>query len=158
LNGKAQLFEAAIAPHEGVATMYVSRREDSSSLLPIGTLQSEIFPGTELKETRLVRTATLDEFLTAHSITAPALLKIDVQGFEIEVLKGAASLLDMFQYIYMECSFIELYTGQALVSDIIIYLERRGFRLAGFYNQVEDKTGRPVQADFLFSSVAINAT
>jgi FkbM family methyltransferase len=143
------LFEAAIGPGESEQTIYISQREDCSSLLPIGRM-SEIFPGTELKETRKVAVAPLTKFIRIDELRTPALLKIDVQGFELEVLKGCKPLLNAFECIYIECSYSELYAGQALIGEIINYLADRKFRLAGVYNQANDPQGRPVQADFLF--------
>jgi hypothetical protein len=80
----------------------------------------------------------------------PALLKIDVQGFEMEVLRGAVEILSSFSSIYVECSFIELYSGQALINETIEFLYSAGFALAGLFNQTTDSCGRPVQADVLF--------
>jgi FkbM family methyltransferase len=150
---QVRFFEAAIGPCEKETTIYVSQREDSSSLLPITKRQIEVFPGTQLKETRIIRVAPLVKFIRYDELRAPALLKIDVQGFELEVLKGCDPLLSSFEYIYVECSFIELYAGQALADDIITYLGQHNFRLAGVYNQVSGPEGRAVQADFLFTSL-----
>ncbi|MBV8359561.1 MAG: FkbM family methyltransferase, partial [Deltaproteobacteria bacterium] len=150
LAGKVKLFETAIGPYQREGTIYVSRRADSSSLLPIAK-QSQIFPGTELKEERVIPITPLSNLLSRCDIKQPAMLKIDVQGYELEVLIGCDPLLFDFQYIYVECSFCELYQGQALAEDVILYLVDRNFRLSGVYNQVEDSSRRPVQADFLFT-------
>ena len=147
---RVTLFEGAIGPRDTSSTIYVSRREDSSSLLPITKRQNEVFPGTELKEIRPIRVAPLTKFIGEAEVRPPALLKIDVQGFELEVLKGCDALLHLFQCVYIECSYGELYEGQALVGDIVNYLGERKFRLAGVYNQTDGPDGRPVQADFLF--------
>jgi FkbM family methyltransferase len=152
LGEDVRLFETAIGPSEREATIYVSRRIDSSSLLPI-TKQSEIFPGTECKEERVVRVAPMRKYLSPERIKPPALLKIDVQGYELEVLKGCDPLLMSFKFVYLESSFVELYKGQALIGDVILYLTDKKFQFSGVYNQVEDSDGRPVQADFLFTNL-----
>jgi hypothetical protein len=74
-----------------------------------------------------------------------------VQGAELEVLKGCASLLSSFDHIYAELSFVEFYSGQPLCDEVIAYLAQHGFALAGVYNLAADKDGVTVQADFLFS-------
>jgi len=81
---------------------------------------------------------------------SPALLKLDVQGFELEALKGCEDLLHCFAWVYAECSFVELYEGQALADGVIAWLRERGCVLSGVYNMTYDKQGRAVQADFLF--------
>ncbi|RMF15981.1 MAG: FkbM family methyltransferase, partial [Alphaproteobacteria bacterium] len=118
-DDKFRLYRAAIAPQAGVATMHVAARDDSSSLLPIGEAQTKIFPGTEEVATVEVETGPLDVFLKARDIEPAALLKLDVQGFELEVLKGCEPLLDRFAAIYVECSFLPLYEGQALADEVI---------------------------------------
>jgi hypothetical protein len=99
----------------------------------------------------MVKVAPLDEFLTPEQIIEPALLKLDVQGYELEALKGCETLLDRFAYAYVECSFMELYAGQALADEVVGWLQKRGFQLCGVYNMSYDKGGRAVQGDFLFS-------
>lgn len=144
------LHEAAIGPQATRCEMHLSARDDSSSLLPISSLQSKIFPGTAEVSTVEVQVVPLDTFVSTEEILAPAMLKLDVQGFEYEALAGCASLLPRFDYIYCECSFVELYSGQKLVADVIEWLGARGFRIKGMYNPAYDSRGRAIQADFLF--------
>lgn len=132
------------------AEMHVSCHDDSSSLLPITALQDTLYPGTKQKETRKVRADTLDHVLNTQKLTAPILLKLDIQGYELEALKGGENLLEQIQYVYSECSFMELYQGQALASQVISFLSSKGFVLAGIYNPDYDSFGRAVQADLLF--------
>ncbi len=74
-----------------------------------------------------------------------------MQGFELEALRGCESLFGCFRYVYCECSFVELYDGQALAHEVIDYLSQHGFKLAGVYNMTYDKQGIAIQADFLFN-------
>ena len=145
-----QLHRLAIGLNEGEAEIHVSSRDDSSSLLPITDTQSILFPGTAERETRMIHVAPLKNIISVDDIQEPALLKIDVQGFEMEVLRGCEELLERFQYIYVECSFVELYAGQAFADEVIAFLRERNFILEGVYNPCYDKNGRAVQADFFF--------
>ena len=138
------LHEAAVGPVSGEATMHLSQRADSSSLLPIGERQAELFPGTAAAGSLTVSVRTLEEALDNDSLRAPALLKIDVQGFELEALRGCASLLPLIEYVYVECSYIELYTGQALFEEIQAFLDRHGLRFRREFNV----TTRPQSARF----------
>ena len=145
-----RLHRLAIGLNEGEAAIHVSSRDDSSSLLPITDTQSTLFPGTAEYETRTIQVASLRDVIAKHDVQETALLKIDVQGFEMEVLRGCEELLGRFQYIYVECSFVELYAGQAFADEIIAFLRERNFILDGVYNPCYDKNGRAVQADFFF--------
>jgi len=149
---KVTLHEIAIGPENQDMIIHVSRADDSSSLLPIASLQSKLFPGTEEKEERKIIVRRLDAILCREDIEQPALLKIDVQGFERDVLEGCKALLPCFSHVYVECSFVELYAGQALAHEIISFLGGFGFVLSGIYNPYYDKKGIAIQGDFLFES------
>lgn len=145
------LHQAAISPARGETAIHISGRDDSSSLLPITAAQSRLFPGTAEAGTATVKVGPLADFLTEDQIKSPALLKLDVQGYELEALRGCDSLLGRFAHVYCECSFVELYEGQALADEVIAWLRERGFKLQGIYNTHYDRKGRAVQADFLLS-------
>jgi len=150
-DGRVVLHPVAVAPDGGHKAIHISGRDDSSSLLPITELQNKLFPGTAEATTRIITTAPLDQYVTAADLRGTALLKIDVQGFEMSVLRGCESLLPLFSHIYVECSFVELYAGQAFAADIIAYLAIRHFTLAGVFNPAYDSHGAAIQADFLFA-------
>ena len=143
------LHELAIGPSYERMAIHVSRQYDSSSLLPITSLQSDLFPGTGEKEVRAIQVKPLDAVLDPKDIKRPALLKLDVQGFERKALDGCRSLLPVFSYVYVECSFVELYAGQSLAHEVISFLNGFGFVLAGVYNLSYDKQGIAIQGDFL---------
>jgi FkbM family methyltransferase len=153
---RVRLNEVALGPSAGKATIYVSMRDDSSSLLPITALQNQIFPGTSEIGQETVRIGPLREFVRTEDIEPPALLKIDVQGYELETLKGC-EMLDRFANIYVECSYVELYAGQASVSEVIDFLHERGFVLKGVYNTTYDRSGVAIQADFFFEIQQANS-
>ena len=149
-DGQAELIEAAVGPESGTAQIHLSARDDSSSLLPITARQSGLFPGTAEAGTAIIQVTRLSDALPAAHIEAPALLKLDVQGFELQALAGCEDLLDRFAWVYVECSFVELYAGQSFADAVIAWLRERGLRLAGVYNMAYDGDGSAVQADFLF--------
>ncbi len=146
-----RLFERAVGPSTGEATIHVSARDDSSSLLPIGEQMVALFPGTGELGTRQIRVAPLDQDLRPEDIGGPALLKLDVQGFELEALKGCAGLLPSFEWAYVECSDVQLYVGQALRGDIEVFLGRHGFRPIAASNRFETPGLGLVQCDVLFA-------
>ena len=55
-----------------------------------------------------------------------------------------------FAWVYVECSFVELYAGQSLADEVIAWLREHSLHLSGVYNMTYDTGGRAVQADFLF--------
>ena len=151
-DSRVRLHQVAIGSDSRDAVMNVSRRNDSSSLLRITDRQTSIFPGTQGVGTERVAVVSLDSEIDVSLITAPSLLKLDVQGFELEVLKGAKQVLSRCDYVYVEVSFIELYEGQALAPEVMTFLSEEGFSLSGVYNVERDSEGESVQCDMLFTA------
>lgn len=149
-DAKARLSRTALGTYSETKTIHVSRRDDSSSLLPITETQHAMFPGTFEVGTQQVEVAPLRHSLRPEEIRMPALLKMDVQGYELVVLQGCEDLLNRFSHVYVECSFIELYEGQAFANDVVAWLQVRGFLLSGVFNTSYDSAGQAIQADFLF--------
>lgn len=143
------LHNVAIGPESKITDINVSADDDSSSLLPITDLQVSLFPGTAHKETEQVKVVRASDLLSSEQIQAPALLKVDVQGYELQVLQSFGELLVNFEYIYVECSFVELYTGQALSHEVLAFLGDKEWCLNGVYNIEYDKHGKAIQGDFL---------
>jgi FkbM family methyltransferase len=154
-NPHVAIHEVALASERGEMEMNISRRDDSSSLLPIADLQTRNFPGTEKVATRKVTVAPLGDFLSADEIGPGALLKIDVQGFELPVLRSAEVVLPRFAWVYAECSYVLLYEGQALADEIVAFLAERGFELKARFNPSYGRAGgEMLQADLLFEKRA----
>ena len=145
-----RLETVALGEASGSATMHVSHRADCSSLLPIGDLQSQIFPRTGEVGALSVRVERLDALSSLRGDATNMLLKLDVQGFELSVLKGAIGILGQCRYVYCECSEVALYVGQAMFHEVQEFLAEHGFRLAGRYNDCVHG-GKLIQADYLFA-------
>jgi FkbM family methyltransferase len=162
LSSEADVFEAIFAgepnvkltrrglwSQSGSMTMHVSASPDSSSLLPIGAMQSEIFPGTHDVGEDQVEVVRLDEVMTADDLGSQALLKLDVQGSELEVLRGAAHLLRSCQWVYAELSLMQFYVGQPSAGEIVAHLLDASFELVDVTTAARHR-GQAVQVDALF--------
>lgn len=148
VEGPVAVHCVALGSESGSCRLHLSGRDDSSSLLPIGR-QATAFPGTAATGARDVEVDVLARYVD-DSTPRPVLLKIDVQGYELEVLRGAGEELDHVDEILCECSFVELYTGQALAAEVIAHLAARGFVLANVSGIVTSAEGQQLQADLTF--------
>jgi FkbM family methyltransferase len=146
---RVQIIPVAVGREHGELVMRVADKDDSSSPLDLGEAQTKIF-GTGLKGVRHVPCAPLSQLIQEEDLAGRSLLKIDTQGFELEVLVSAGNLLEKFDAVYCEVSFVELYVGQPLAPEIISFLRGRGFALAGVFNLASAREIGPVQADMLF--------
>lgn len=151
-DAKVLIHQAAIGPQTGETIIHVAAADDSSSLLPMTDLQEKLFPGTREIGTEKINVGPLSDFVSEDEIVPPAMLKLDVQGYEFQALQGCADLLNRFDCIYVECSFMELYAGQKLADDVIQWMLAKGFSLKNVFNMAYDNTGKRVQADFFFAN------
>ncbi|MBL8812337.1 MAG: FkbM family methyltransferase [Planctomycetaceae bacterium] len=145
-----ELIESALGESPGTAVLHVSREADSSSILPIGQQQSQLFPNTHEVGTLSVSVNRLDDYADRWRDKAKLMLKIDVQGFELSVLRGAVETLQKCRFVYVECSEVELYEGQALRREVNQFLEENGFVEHGVFNR-HVHGGKLIQADYLFT-------
>jgi len=135
--------------------MNVSGMDQASSLLEMTDVHRNLWPDSAPCKPVKVEVTTLDAFVAEHAITGDILLKADVQGFELELLKGAKSVLRQIRLIRLEVSFVPLYQGAPAFSEVCAFLETNGFRLHSMVGDVKALGHElPVQGDFLF----INST
>jgi len=76
---------------------------------------------------RIVPGLRLDDLLREINFRTPALLKIDVQGAELIVLRGASVTLRSCELVLLETSLFQLMKGAPLLSDIVAYMVDAGF-------------------------------
>lgn len=76
---------------------------------------------------RIVTAVTLDEFTRARGAGGPYLLKVDVQGAELEVLRGARSVLAATDYVILETSFFRFFIEGPELPAVIEFMSRGGF-------------------------------
>lgn len=150
-NDKVKLLRCAAGSRRDTLTINISGRADSSSMLPITSAQEAAFPGTAQAGARTVPVEPLDNLIAADAVASPLLIKLDIQGYELEALKGMPKLMAKADYIYLELSFVTLYAGQPLASDVVSWLSDRGFDLSRINDLSRSRGGVPVQADVLFT-------
>jgi FkbM family methyltransferase len=146
----SRLYPTALGRVPGEATFFVTSRADSSSLLRPAAGQEAAY-GVSTRTSITVPVMRLADALDLSTLPRPILLKLDVQGGELEVLKGAEHSLPLIDLIYCEASFVELYIGQPLASEITTYLAAHNFSLRGVFNQSVTGQFGPTQADFVFT-------
>jgi len=139
-------YAVALGANPGRVTMHRNEFIPSSSILPMAELHREAFPYTRKTEPVKVGQAMLDEFL--EEIVSPALLKIDVQGYELEVLKGATEVLTMCDAVIAEVNHEELYAGAATPKEMSEFVEAAGFK----WERTLDELRHPARESMLLQS------
>lgn len=119
-----RLFNVALGASEGMVPMYVETANagQSNSLLK-PKLHLEEYPSIPFNSTEDVQCVTLDSLM----IDDCNFINMDVQGYELEVLKGAMQTLKNIQYIYCEVNFKELYENCVLIDELDEFLKQYNF-------------------------------
>jgi FkbM family methyltransferase len=142
------LHEVALGTEGACAKMHVNNFSDTSSVLELTQIGRREFGLSKVNEFA-VRLRGLDKFVTDYTIRLPDVIKLDVQGFELEVLKHATQVLAHAKAVISEVSFKEIYAGQCRFEDMIAFLSTNKFYVYAF--SVRTPLGRPIfQTDVLF--------
>ena len=114
-------------------------------------LHIDAFPYSNGTKSQIIQVRTLDTLKDSFVLQSPTLLKIDVQGFEIQVLQGAKNILRDIDYIIIEMSFRKLYKDQGLFDEVYTVLNNNGFQFQGPLTQMDHpRTKEVLQIDGLF--------
>lgn len=144
-------FHYAIGDENAETTFHLNESSPSSSLLKMQPAHYENYPGTQKTVEQKVSVRTLDSLFPEWPAERKILLKIDVQGYEYQVLKGAAQLLRQVEVILAEVMFEELYERQSTFDQLNDLLREHGFRYHGQYEQAFSPiNGKPIFADLIF--------
>jgi len=143
------VFNQALGKEENIQTMYLQKNTDASSFLPIsaeGLKECSFLGETERIELHVQKLSSL---IKDHNLPYPDLIKIDVQGLELDILEGGLPFIQHAKWILMEVSFEELYEGQPAYHEVFNYMEKIGYR---FYSLNKDTTvlTKLIQTDILF--------
>ena len=102
-------------------------RVSNSFLAPVEETWKEIDYHHGAITRRSVPVITLDDY--ARAIPSIYLIKIDVQGFDLEVLEGAVETLKKTDYVFVESAIRPLYEGAPRFTDVHKFLDAHGFHL-----------------------------
>ena len=126
---------------------FLIKRKDSSSFLKIN---ENINNADYLIENEInVNIHCLDNIINNQDLSDTTLVKIDVQGYELEVLKGSLRILKKIKFILIEVSENEIYKNQALSSDIINFLKQKNFSILRENKSTKIKKTNLIQKDIL---------
>lgn len=148
--GQFSAYNCALGREEGEALIYRSEFSPSSSLRPMGALHKAAFPFTKRGTVEKISVKKLDT-IKGLDVSLPMLIKIDVQGFEDEVIDGGSKTIGKAQVLIVETSFQTLYKGQPMFDEIYTRLKKLGFSYHGnWYQDNDSRNGSALQADAIF--------
>ena len=147
-----EVFNFAIGDTDENAEINISEKSDSSSIrnmLPshLKSAPNARYIGKELIEVKKLDSIFEDLCQSAQNIY----MKIDTQGYESKVLKGAENSLAYIDTVQMEMSLIPLYEGEPLFHNMCMMMDEKGYTLVAIENGFSDPaSGQLLQVDGIF--------
>lgn len=146
-----EILQLGLGSIESQVEINVSANDGlSSSILKMGSLHLENFPEAATVRIEQISISTIDNELAKLGLRPEEiLLKLDVQGFEAEVLNGASKSLSKIPLCYLEVSLLPLYEGELSLLPILNQLNKFGHEVIDIFRGVKSLNGQLLQVDIL---------
>jgi FkbM family methyltransferase len=140
----AEYVLAAAGAASGTAVLHFGRHLEVTSTRH---LEDRAFA---ISRERTVPCLALDEIWATRHLAGPALLKLDVEGGELDAIAGARATLPSCPCLVVEAAFQRLYTTAPTVEQVIAEITRLGYSLFDVVGAAYHSDGRLVTADLVF--------
>jgi FkbM family methyltransferase len=137
LGDRIFLYNKALAKKRQNREFINYNRHTLSSFLPLDSDVENRFREVGVNNKEIVEVDTVDRFLHHENIEDVDLLKIDTQGFDLEVLLGAKNALrsGVIRNVLIELNFVRMYEGQCSPEDVISMLKENDILLIDYYEK-----------------------
>jgi FkbM family methyltransferase len=143
IGSEGKHFIALLGPEEREEVTLFQNATGTSVLRELTTLSARPVQ---------VPMCTLDRLLEAESLRGPLLLKLDVQGFELEVLRGGPDTLREAELVVLEASTLPFNENAPLFAEVVGFMANSGYAVYDLCGQVRrDSDHALFQMDVLFS-------
>jgi len=157
---RVRVWNLALHESVGGADLQVHADPGTSSLLARPTGDRRYYASSDrVVETVPVPTVTLDAFIEEHAAAGIALLKLDTQGSELAILRGARRALAgaAIDVIYTEFFVVPHYAGAPLLGDIMNHLAQFHYSLFDLFKGPNARNGQLRFGDAIFVSEPFRA-
>ena len=148
---KIEPIASALGSESGESEIRVTSQTQSSSLRKLHSNHLQAYPHVTERKKQIVEIRTLEDEVGRLKPTGKVLLKLDVQGFESEVIRGGAEALGVFHWIVLETATRPMYEGEVLFDEIKLLMLEKGFRFETPMDIHFAPDGSPGQFDALFA-------
>ena len=128
--------QLALANKTQTLKMYINDSPMTSSVLPRNENSERYFDTvTQTKEVRELEATSLDDWFARSGLERVDIIKLDLQGYELEALKGAKRILARgVACVYLEVNYVPFYEGSATFGEIDAFMRSRSYKLFNLYN------------------------
>jgi FkbM family methyltransferase len=147
-----KIFNEALTDYIGTTDFHLNHSSLTNSILKSSDIKYNLSNVYETKEKITVKANTIDNFCLENKVDKIDLLKIDVQGADLQVLKGAENMLKnkKIELIFIEVEFVQVYQNQPLFHDVSLFLNEFEYRLFSLYNLSINTEGQMIYGDAIF--------
>jgi FkbM family methyltransferase len=149
-DAKLKVYNVALGDKEEISEIYLNDYSASSSILEMLDLHKEVLPVTANFKKNKISIKRLESYSDEIFIEHPLLIKLDVQGFEKNVIEGGEFFFDNADIIIIEITFVPLYKNQPLFDEIYSILRNKGFEFRGYLPVLNSLDGTILQGDGIF--------
>lgn len=142
-------FNFAIGNRNKETKFYITNRKDSSSLLKPS---SEYGNDYIIEKVKIVKVKKLIDFLNFKKLKQPIILKLDVQGYELDILRSIEKQLKFIKYIITEISHQTIYKDQVFQLKLLNFLKKNSYKIVKKTNQTY-RNGKLFQEDVLLEKI-----
>jgi len=126
----------ALSSRTQTLKMFINDSPMTSSVLARNENSERYFDAvTQVHEVRELCATSLDDWFANSGLKRVDIIKLDLQGYELEALRGADQLLKSgVACIYIEINYVPFYEGSATFGEIDVFMRSRGYKLFNLYN------------------------
>jgi FkbM family methyltransferase len=149
---KKKIYQCALGDREH--QLFLMGGTASASLYEAANNQHRYFPGSTRQEGELVEVKVLDDVYRKDGLEYPDLIKMDVQGYELNVLRGGRNVLAHARYVVIELSLREFYKGQPPLWELLRFLDEEQYVMVDYGYELRSSTSpfELLQFDAVFTN------
>jgi len=152
--GRVEVRAVALGSVDGTIAFHRNDYSPASSALAMRADARDAFPQVLERDVLEVPVVRLDSALREDPLEPPVLLKLDLQGLELEALRGSQRTLACVQHVLLETTFQAMYEDEPYFDEVYSFMRAAGFRFVCPVDFLRDAQGRITQMDALFERTA----
>lgn len=135
-NVPGECRQLALSSRTQTLKMFINDSPMTSSVLPRNENSERYFDAvTRIKEVRELKATSLDDWFDRSGLERVDIIKLDLQGYELEALRGAKRILARgVACVYLEVNYVPFYEGSATFGEIDVFMRSQGYKLFNLYN------------------------
>jgi FkbM family methyltransferase len=149
------VYNCALGDSSGKISLYANDFSPCSSILEATDALKRDWPEAANAKKEWIKVCRLDDVLSDVHLKPEMLVKIDVQGYEREVIRGGKGILRGSKVVVIEVNYVELYKGEPTFDDIYSEMKNLGFAFRGTVEQEKSRIDhRVIFADAIFENTS----